>query len=115
MDERRREPRLRALLGGRIRFRRLQSTMDCIVRSIAPHGAMLQFPQTAITPSEFSLHIPQRGETHSARVVWRRQDRLGVELSHMEKTGAPVSDAERIGRLRAENRRRQRQLDPTNW
>jgi hypothetical protein len=115
MDERRREPRLRALLGGRIRFRRLQSTMDCIVRNIAPHGAMLEFPQTAITPREFSLHIPQRGETHSAKVIWRRQGRLGVELSDMEKTGVPVSETERINRLRAENRRRQRQLDPADW
>lgn len=115
MDERRREPRLRSLLGGRIRFRRLQSTMDCIVRNIAAHGAMLEFPRTAITPGEFSLHIPQRGETHCARVVWRRRERLGVVLSDMEKTGAPLTERERINRLRAENRRRARELDPANW
>ncbi len=115
MAERREETRLRSLLGGRISFRRLQSTMDCVVRNIAPHGAMIVFPHTAVTPTEFSLHIPHRGETHSARVVWRRHDRAGVVLSDMEKCEMPIDTAQRIRRLQAENRRLRRRLDPGSW
>jgi hypothetical protein len=115
MTERRREQRLRSLLGGRISFRRLQSTMDCIVRNIAPHGAMLVFPHTAVTPAEFRLEIPHRGETHSAKVIWRRHDRAGVTLSDMERGDVPIDTARRIRRLQAENRRLRRQLDPGSW
>jgi hypothetical protein len=115
MIERRREPRLRSLLGGRIAFRRLQSSMDCMVRNIAPHGALLVFPHTAVTPTEFSLQVPHRGETHSAKVIWRQHDRAGVQLSDMEKFEVPIDTARRIRRLQAENRRLRRRLDPGSW
>lgn len=115
MNERRHEQRLRSLLGGRITFRRMQSTMDCIVRNIAPHGALVVFPHTAVTPTEFSLEIPHRGETHSAKVIWRRHDRAGVTLSDMEKSEVPIDMARRLRRLQAENRRLRRQLDPGSW
>jgi hypothetical protein len=115
MIERRREQRLRSLLGGRVSFRRLHSTMDCVVRNIAPHGALVVFPYTAVTPMEFQLDIPHRGETHSARIVWRQHDRAGVALYDMEKTDVPIDTALRIRRLQAENRRLRRQLDPSGW
>jgi hypothetical protein len=115
MVERHHETRLRSLLGGRISFRRLQSTMDCIVRNIAPHGAMVVFPHTAVTPTEFTLHIPHRGETHTAKVIWRQHDRAGVSLSDMEKTEIPIDTAQRIRRPEAENRRLRRRLDPGSW
>jgi hypothetical protein len=115
MDERRHEPRLRSLLGGRITFRRLQSTMDCTVRNIAPHGALLVFPHTAVMPGEFSLHIPQRSETLKAEVIWRRHDRAGVALTDLEKFDVPIDTARRIRRLQAENRRLRRQLDPGTY
>ena len=67
MIERRKEPRLKSLLGGRISFSRRQSTMDCMVRNIAPHGALVVFPHTSLTPTEFTLHIPHRGETRTRR------------------------------------------------
>lgn len=115
MTERRREPRLRSLLGARISFRRLQSSMDCIVRNIAPHGALVVFPRAAVTPQEFSLEIPQRGERRTAKVIWRRHDRAGVALSDMETFEVPTDTARRIRRLQAENRRLKRQLDPGSW
>jgi hypothetical protein len=115
MIERRRERRLRSLLGGRVSFGRRQSTMDCIVRNLSPHGALVVFAHTSLTPSEFSLHIPCRGEAHSARVMWRRSDRAGVSLSHMEKTEVPIDTAQRIRALESENRRLRHRLDPASW
>ena len=67
MVERRKEQRRRSLLGGQISFSRRQSTMDCIVRNMSPHGALVVFPQTSLTPGEFTLHIPHRGGRHTRR------------------------------------------------
>lgn len=113
MTDRRRELRLRSLLGGRIICQRPQGTMDCTVRNIAPQGALLVFPHTAVTPAEFRLHIPCRGETHSARVIWRSHDRVGVALSDMESCEAQTDTALRLRLLQAENRRLRRQPDPS--
>ena len=115
MVERRREKRSRSLLGGRISFGGLHCTMDCVVRNLAPRGAMIAFPHTAITPLEFHLDIPHRGETHAARIIWRQHDRAGVALSDTEKHDVPVDATRRIRRLMAENRRLKRQLDPGSW
>ncbi len=112
MTEKRSEPRLRSLLGGHITFNRLQSTMDCTVRNIAPHGALVVFPHAAVTPTEFSLHIPCRGEMHAATVVWRHHDRMGVSLSHRESSDADSASKRRLRQLQEENERLREQLDP---
>lgn len=115
MTERRKEQRLKSLLAGRISFGPRQSTMDCTVRNISGHGALVVFAHTSLTPSEFMLHIPHRGESHAARVAWRRHDRAGVRLSHTEKTEIAVDAARRISQLEAENRRLRHRLDPGSW
>ena len=115
MTERRKEPRLKSLLGGRISFGRRQSSMDCIVRNIGPHGALVVFPHTSLTPTEFTLHIPHRGEAHSAKVMWRRHDRAGVTLSNMEKMEVPSDHAKRLRALEMENRRLKQRIDPGIW
>jgi hypothetical protein len=115
MIERRKEPRLKSLLGGRISFSRRQSTMDCLVRNIGPHGALVVFPHTSLTPSEFTLHIPCKGEAHSAKVMWRRKDRAGVTLSNMERVEIPIDTAKRLRALEQENRRLKQRLDPGLW
>jgi PilZ domain len=112
MVERRREPRIRSLLGGKAVFNRRHSVMDCLVRNIAPHGALVVFPHTSLTPSEFTLHIPHRNETYSAKLVWRRHDRAGVSLSETESFDVPIDTARRIRTLEIENRRLRKQLDP---
>lgn len=116
MIERRNEPRLRSLLGAQVSFNRRQSTMDCVVRNIGRHGAMVEFPHTALMPAQFTLHIPHRDEVRSARVVWRRSRQVGVALSDVEaETGVPIEHARRIRMLENENRRLRRRLDPGSW
>jgi len=115
MIERRSEPRLRSLLGGHISFNRSQCAMDCQVRNIAPHGALVVFPHSSLTPTEFELHIPHRGETRSAKVIWRKHDRAGVALSDVENVAVPIDHAKRIGQLEQENRRLRKRLAPGTW
>ena len=79
---------------------------------MSPHGALVVFPQTSLTPGEFTLHIPHRGEAHYAKVIWRRHDRAGVTLSDMEKIEMPFDTARRLRELEAENRCLHGRLDP---
>ncbi len=115
MIERRKEPRLKSLLGAKVIFGRRQSVMDCIVRNIGAHGALVVFAHTSLAPSEFTLHIPHRGETYSAKLIWRRHDRAGVRLSDMEAFDVPIEYAQRIRALEMENRRLRKQIDPGSW
>ncbi len=106
--ERRKEQRQKSLLGGKVVFGRLQSVMDCTVRNISPHGALVVFEHTALTPAEFMLRIPYRDVAYSAKLVWRQRDRAGVKLSDAE----PIAEMKRARTLEAENRRLRKQLDP---
>jgi hypothetical protein len=110
--ERRKEPRLKSLLGGKVFFNRRQSVMDCVVRNIGAHGALIVFPHVSLTPSEFMLHIPHRDESYAAKLVWRRAESCGVRLSDSEAFEVPIDTAKRIRALEAENRRLRRRLDP---
>ena len=112
--ERRKEQRRKSLLGGKVIFGRRQSVMDCVVKNIAPHGALVVFPHTALTPSEFTLYIPHREETFTAKLKWRKSDRAGVTLSETE-AGVPIEYMQRIRRLEVENRRLRKQVDPGAW
>ncbi len=112
--DRRKEPRQKSILGGKVIFGRRNSVMDCIVRNIAPHGALIVFPHTSLTPSEFTLHIPYREETYTAKLIWRRHDRAGVRLSETE-AGVPMDYMSRIRALEVENRRLKKQIDPGAW
>ncbi len=112
--ERRKEPRRKSLLGGKVIFGRRQSVMDCIVRNIGPHGALVVFAHTSLTPSEFTLHIPHREETYTAKLMWRKHDRAGVRLSETE-AGVPIDAMQRIRALEVENRRLRKRIDPGAW
>jgi hypothetical protein len=114
VEERRKEQRSKSLLGGKVIFGRRQSVMDCTVKNIAPHGALVVFPHTALVPSEFMLHIPHREETFTARLAWRKHDRAGVKLSGTE-AGVPIDQMQRIRKLEVENRRLRKQVDPGAW
>ena len=115
MIERRREPRQRSILGATVVFGRRHCAMDCVVRNISAHGALIVFPHSAIIPRELGIHIPHREETYSAKVIWRRHDRAGLALSSAEAFEVPIEYAQRIRALEAENRRLRKRLDPGAW
>lgn len=78
-EERRREVRRRTFKSARIVFNSRQSTIDCIVRNLSEHGALLVVPTSLGVPKEFELWLDD--VTHLARVVWRAGDRMGVTWS----------------------------------
>ena len=80
MDAPRTTERKRTMLGAQIIFNNRNSTMDCQVRNISPTGARLALSDTVALPEEFDLHVPQKGKTYRARLRWRNNDSIGVEL-----------------------------------
>jgi hypothetical protein len=101
MQERRKEQRWPAYLGGRIVFDCRQRTADCIVRNTSSDGACLRLDGASLLPDEFSLRIPMRGVELQVRTRWRRFGELGVEAV---VTGAEPVDLELARRMRALDR-----------
>ena len=104
MQERRRTPRLRSFLGGQIAFNRRASSMDCLIRNLSPDGAKLAFTNTLAVTDAFDLSITQRGETRRVRMIWRRQDEIGVEFvaPAAQASVVQLDAARRIRSLEAE-------------
>jgi hypothetical protein len=81
MNERRRIPRSRALKGAKIAFNHHHSVIDCVVRNLTDLGAMLKVPNTAGIPERFDFRLEHERTYRPARVIWRRDDTLGVEFA----------------------------------
>lgn len=80
MQERRHEPRRRTLKTARIVFNNRFSAVDCAVRNLSEHGAMLLVAGPHGIPDAFLLELGD-GATHDCRVIWREEKRLGVQFA----------------------------------
>lgn len=81
MQERRHEPRFRMLKSARIVFNNRFSTMDCAVRNLSEHGAMLLVAGPHGIPNTFRLEMGDGVTAHDCRVIWRDAKRIGVEFT----------------------------------
>ena len=78
-DEKRREPRLRALKAGRAVLAGGFSTFNCTVRNLSASGAKVVFENTADIPAHFRLRF-EDGTSQECSVRWRSPRELGVEF-----------------------------------
>jgi len=81
MAERRRVARHRTLKSGKIVVQPYASVFDCTVRNLSPNGALLVVASLVAIPEQFDLVLEATGEQHPCRVIWRGEDRLGVEFN----------------------------------
>jgi len=77
---RRHSARRRILKSGRIVFNNRNSIVECVVRNLSLHGALLELPNAAIIPDGFELYIDDEANSHAANTVWKRDGKLGVEF-----------------------------------
>ena len=83
--EKRAAPRARTVLnallawGDDYRF-----TPDVIVRNLTPQGAALRLGRLPVLPAELTLVDLQGAKAHSARVVWRRGDFVGLAFTDVK-------------------------------
>ena len=80
MEDRRRVSRNRTLKSGKILVHAHTSLVDCTVRNLSPKGALLVVSSLAGIPESFELLLESK-RRHQCRVIWRGENRLGVEFA----------------------------------
>ena len=112
MHDRRESVRDKVMFGGVAEIGDHGATRECIVRNISDHGATIEFSNVVELPKEqLSLRIARKGRSFMAKVVWWRDNFVGVAF-RAESPAEPVSDlGERLRRSEIKKRQLQRQID----
>jgi hypothetical protein len=109
MLDRRQNVREKVIYGGVAEVGERGATKDCVVRNISDTGARIEFDNVVKLPKEqMSLTIARKGRSFLAKVIWWRDNFVGVAFSSEQPYDLPVSDLEE--RLRkSEQKKRQLQ------
>ena len=109
MRDRREGVRDRVMYGGVAEIGDRGATRECIVRNISDGGASIEFSDGALLPKEqLSLRIARKGRSFLAKVIWWRDNFVGVAFRAESPVELPKSDLEE--RLRkSEKKKRQLQ------
>jgi hypothetical protein len=112
MQERRQSVRDRVMYGGVAEIGDHGTTRECIVRNISERGASIEFGDHFQLPREqLSLRIARKGRSFLAKVVWLRDNFVGVAFRG-ESPAAPVSDLEeRLRKSEIKKRQLQQRID----
>jgi hypothetical protein len=109
MLDRRQSARDEVIYGGVAEIDERGTTTDCVVRNISEQGASLEFNSAVRLPKgRLSLTIAQKGRSFLAKIIWWRDNFIGVAFGREIPFEPPVSDLEE--RLRkSEQKKRQLQ------
>ena len=112
MIERRESVRDKVIYGGVAEVGEHGSTRDCVVRNISDKGANLEFGNVIKLPkTEIAVTIARKGRSFLAKVIWWRDNFVGVAFSADLPAAAPVSDLEeRLRKSEAKKRQLQRRI-----
>ena len=110
MRDRRESVREKVMYGGVAEIGERGATRECIVRNISDNGATIEFSNDFQLPKEqLSLRIARKGRSFLARVVWWRDNFVGVAFT--DTPPAPVSDLEeRLRKSEIKKRQLQRRI-----
>lgn len=111
MDERRKDMRDKVIFGG-IASHEVLPAKECIVRDISEHGARLEFKSGARLPKDqIRLAIERKGKSFLARIIWWRDNIVGVAFTDPADQ-VPVSDLEeRLRKSEKKKRQLQRKIN----
>jgi hypothetical protein len=111
MLDRRQSVRDKVMYGGVAEIGERGATRDCIVRNISDRGATIEFSNVVKLPKEqISLRIARKGRSFLAKVIWWRDNFVGVAF-RAESPAEPVSDlAERLRKSEIKKRQLQRRI-----
>ena len=94
MRDRRESVRDKVMYGGVAEIGEHGTTRECIVRNISDKGATIEFSNVSELPKEqLSLRIARKGRSFMAKVIWWRDNFVGVAF-RAETPAEPVSDLE---------------------
>jgi hypothetical protein len=111
MLDRRQSVRDKVMYGGVAEIGERGTTRDCIVRNISDRGATIEFSNVVNLPKEqISLRIARKGRSFLAKVIWWRDNFVGVAF-RAESPAEPVSDLEeRLRKSEIKKRQLQRRI-----
>jgi hypothetical protein len=111
MQDRRQNTRDKVLYGGVAKSGEDGAAKDCVVRNISDKGASIEFSNVVRFPKEqMSLTIARKGRSFLAKIIWLRDNFVGVAFSD-EAPALPVSDLdERLRKSEAKKRQLQRRI-----
>ncbi len=111
MLDRRQSVRDKVMYGGVAEIGERGATRDCIVRNISDRGATIEFSNVVKLPKEqMSLRIARKGRSFLAKVIWWRDNFVGVAF-RAENPAEPVSDIEeRLRKSEIKKRQLQRRI-----
>jgi hypothetical protein len=113
MPERRQSARDKVIYGGVAEIAESGVSRDCVVRNISEHGAHLEFTNDIRLPkTSLRLTIARKGRSVLARIIWWRDNFVGVAFSPESSYELPGSDlAERLRRSEKKKRELQRRIN----
>ena len=112
MPDRRQTPRDKVIYGGIAEIGEHGASRDCVVRNISENGAHLEFSNDVRLPREqIMLTIARKGRSVLARIIWWRDNFVGVAFNSESSTELPGSDlAERLRKSEKKKRQLQRRI-----
>jgi hypothetical protein len=112
MSERRQTPRDKVIYGGTAEIAEGGAPRDCVVRNISKDGAHLEFGTTVRLPKHsLRLTIARKGRSFMARVIWWRDNFVGVAFNPEQSYELPGSDlAERLRKSEKKKRQLQKRI-----
>lgn len=112
MPERRQSARDKVIYGGVAEITESGASKDCVVRNISEHGAHLEFAnEIGLPKTSLRLKIARRGRSFMARIIWLRDNFVGVAFNQEESYELPGSDlAERLRISEKKKRQLQRRI-----
>ncbi len=111
MRDRRESARDKVIYSGVAEFDERGATRHCIVRNISDKGASIEFSNVVNLPRErMSLRVARKGRSFLAKVVWWRDNFVGLAFK-AETPSEPVSDLEeRLRKSEIKKRQLQRRI-----
>jgi hypothetical protein len=112
MLDRRQSARDKVIYGGVAEIDEHGATRDCVVRNISENGAGIEFSNVIKLPKrQISLAIARKGRSFLARIVWWRDNFVGIAFNSETSSGLPVSDLEeRLRKSEVKKRQLQRRI-----
>jgi len=113
MLDRRQNPRDKVIYGGVAEIGERGDARDCVVRNISENGANLEFSNVIRLPKkQMSLTIAKKGRSFLAKIIWLRDNFVGVAFNPEASSDLPVSDIEeRLRKSEQKKKQLQRRIN----
>jgi len=112
MQDRRQSTRDKVIYGGVAEIAESGASRDCVIRNISKDGAHLEFRSGVGLPKDsLRLTVARKGRSFLARIIWLRDNFVGVAFNQEQSYELPGSDlAERLRKSQQKKRQLQRRI-----